>query len=147
MDVCIKNEAGYYLYTPNTEAFINMENPGGEVKFDERYTVDDALNLLPNYLPMDQYDNESYLDPMDKPVQVLNQVALDTATLDRPAFTSKTYTPKYRFPFLSAQVIIEVKSNQAFSLSALTFSFTSNDMPDFTREKLYRDILKGNILK
>lgn len=147
-DMYVKNEAGYYIYTPNTEAYLNIgEEPTGEVKFDERYTVDDALNLLPAYQPMDQYDDYPYVDPMDKPVQVLNEVALDTATLDRPSFTSKTLTPKYRFPFLSAQFILELKSNQAFSLSALTFSFTSNDMPDFTREKLYRDILKGNILK
>jgi hypothetical protein len=119
----------------------------GEVKFDERYKVDDALNLLPGYGPLDKYDDEPLVDPIDKPVQVLNEVALDTAVLDRPSFTSITLTPKYRFPFLSAQFILELKSNQAFSLSSLTFSFTSNDMPDFTREKLYRDILKGNILK
>ena len=147
-DMYVKNEAGYYIYTPNNEAFVNMhEQSIGEVKFDERYKIDDALNLLPNYLPLDQYDDQPYIDPMDKPVQVLNEVALDTAVLDRPSFTSQTLTPKYRFPFLSAQFILEMKSNQAFSLSSLTFSFTSNDMPDFTREKLYRDILKGNILK
>ena len=87
------------------------------------------------------------VDPIDKPVQILNETPMDTAVLDRPSFTSITLTPKYRFPFLSAQFILELKSNQAFSLSSLTFSFTSNDMPDFTREKLYRDILKGNILK
>lgn len=148
VDMYVKNEAGYYIYTPNTEAFINMTSQeGGEVKFDERYLVDDALNLLPGYEPMEQYDDHPYVDPMDKPVQVLNEVALDTATLDRPSFTSRTLTPKYRFPWLSAQFILEMKSNQAFSLSALTFSYTSSDMPDFTREKLYREILKGNILK
>ena len=147
MDCYVKNEAGYYIYTPNTEAFINTFVEGGEVKFDERYKIDDALNLLPGYGPLERYDNEPLIDPIDKPVQVLNEVALDTAVLDRPSFTSITLTPKYRFPFLSAQFILELKSNQAFSLSALTFSYTSNDMPDFTREKLYRDILKGNILK
>ena len=145
-DVFVKNEAGYYIYTPNTEAFINMNQPAGEVKHDERYKIDDALNLMPKYLPLDQYDKTPYVDPMDKPVQVLNEVELDTAVLDRPAFTSQTYTPKYRFPYLSAQVIVEVRSNQSFSLSSLTFSYTSNDMPDFTREKLYRTILQGNTL-
>ena len=147
MDCYVKNEASYYIYTPNTEAFVNLNDTMGEVKFDERYKVDDVLNLLPGYGPLDKYDDEPLVDPIDKPVQVLNEVALDTAVLDRPSFTSITLTPKYRFPFLSAQFILELKSNQAFSLSSLTFSFTSNDMPDFTREKLYRDILKGNILK
>ena len=147
MDCYVKNEASYYIYTPNTEAFVNLNDTVGEVKFDERYKVDDALNLLPGYGPLEKYDDEPLVDPIDKPVQVLNEVALDTAVLDRPSFTSITLTPKYRFPFLSAQFILELKSNQAFSLSSLTFSFTSNDMPDFTREKLYRDILKGNILK
>lgn len=147
MDCYVKNEASYYIYTPNTEAFVNLNDAMGEVKFDERYKIDDALNLLPGYGPLDKYDDEPLVDPIDKPVQVLNEVALDTAVLDRPSFTSITLTPKYRFPFLSAQFILELKSNQAFSLSSLTFSFTSNDMPDFTREKLYRDILKGNILK
>lgn len=147
MDCYVKNEASYYIYTPNTEAFVNLNDTLGEIKFDERYKVDDALNLLPGYGPLEKYDDEPLVDPIDKPVQVLNEVALDTAVLDRPSFTSITLTPKYRFPFLSAQFILELKSNQAFSLSSLTFSFTSNDMPDFTREKLYRDILKGNILK
>jgi hypothetical protein len=147
MTCYVKNEAGYPIYTPNTEAFVSMLKEGGEVKFDERYKIDDALNLLPGYGPLDKYDTENLIDPIDKPVQVLNEVALDTAVLDRPSFTSITLTPKYRFPFLSAQFILELRSNQAFSLSSLTFSFTSNDMPDFTREKLYRDILKGNILK
>ena len=147
MDCFIKNEAGYYLYKPNTEAFINNDVLGGEVKHDERYLIDDALNLLPGYEPMDQYDTTPYLDPMNKPVQILNETEMDTAVLDRPSFTSITLTPKYRFPFLSAQFILELRSNQAFSLSSLTFSYTSNDMPDFTREKLYRDILQGNILK
>ncbi|MCR5742057.1 MAG: hypothetical protein K6G38_06335 [Gammaproteobacteria bacterium] len=147
-DMFVKNEASYYIYTPNTEAYINMqEHIGGEVKFDERYKIDDALNLLPGYEPLEQYDTVPYLDPMDKPVQILNETPLDTAVLDRPSFTSTTLTPKYRFPFLSAQFILEMKSNQAFSLSSLTFSYTSHDMPDFTREKLYREILKGNILK
>lgn len=147
MNCFVKNEASYYIYTPNTEAFVNLNDSVGEVKFDERYKIDDALNLLPGYGPLEKYDDEPLVDPIDKPVQVLNEVALDTAVLDRPSFTSITLTPKYRFPFLSAQFILELKSNQAFSLSSLTFSFTSNDMPDFTREKLYRDILKGNILK
>jgi hypothetical protein len=143
----VKNEAGYYIYTPNTEAYINLINsPVGEVKFDERYKIDDAMNLLPGYEPLEQYDEYPYIDPMDKPVQILNDTDLDTATLDRPSFTSVTLTPQYRFPYLSSQFILEMKSNQMFSLSSLTFSFTSNDMPDFTREKLYRDILKGNIL-
>ena len=144
----VKNEAGYYVYTPNMEAYINLQTqPIGEVKFNERYKIDDALNLLPGYEPLEQYDNVAYLDPMDKPVQILNETPMDTAVLDRPSFTSTTLTPKYRFPWLSAQFILEMKSNQAFSLSSLTFSFTSHDMPDFTREKLYRTILKGNILK
>ena len=144
----VKNEAAYYIYHPNTEAYINMhEHIGGEVKFEERYKIDDALNLLPGYEPLEQYDTVPYLDPMDKPVQILNETPMDTAVLDRPSFTSTTLTPKYRFPWLSAQFILEMKSNQAFSLSSLTFSFTSHDMPDFTREKLYREILKGNILK
>jgi len=144
----VKNEAGYPIYSPNNEAYVNMEQQNiGEIEYNERYTFDEALNLPEGYEPLEQYDEHPYIDPMDKPVQILDETPLDTATLDRPSFTSKTLTPQYRFPFLSAQFILEMKSNQAFSLSSLTFSFTSNDMPDFTRETLYRDILKGNILK
>ena len=132
----------------NDEAYVSMqEQPIGEVKYDERYTVDDALCMPENKLPLDQYDEVPYVDPIDKAVQILNDNALDNTVLDRPNFTSKTLTPKYRFPFLSAQFIMEIRSNQAFALSSLQFSFTSHDMPDFTREKLYRDILKGNILQ
>ena len=147
-DMYVKNEAGFYIYTPNDEAYVSMqEQPIGEVKYDERYTVDDALCMPKNKLPLDQYDEVPYVDPIDKAVQILNDNALDNTVLDRPNFTSKTLTPKYRFPFLSAQFIMEIRSNQAFALSSLQFSFTSHDMPDFTREKLYRDILKGNILQ
>ena len=147
-DMYVKNEAGFYIYTPNDEAYISMqEQPVGEVKYDERYTVDDALNMKGDYLPLDKYDEVPYVDPIDKPVQVLNDTPLGDTVLDRPSFTSKTLTPKYRFPFLSAQFIMEIRSNQAFALSSLQFSFTSHDMPDFTREKLYRDILKGSILQ
>ena len=147
LDCYVTNEAGYDIYSPNVEAFVNLASEISHIKYDERYKIDEALNLLPGYEPIDQYDNASYIDPMEKPVQVLNEVELNTAVLDRPSFTSVTLTPKYRFPFLSAQFILELRSNQAFSLSSLTFSFTSNDMPDFTRETLYREILKGNILK
>jgi len=147
-DMYVKNEAGFYIYTPNDEAYVSMqEYPYGEVKYDERYTVDDALCMPENKLPLERYDEVPYVDPIDKAVQVLNDNPLDDTVLDRPNFTSKTLTPKYRFPFLSAQFIMEIRSNQAFALSSLQFSFTSHDMPDFTREKLYRDILKGNILQ
>ena len=147
-DMYVKNEAGFYIYTPNDEAYISMQElPTGEVKYDERYTVDDALCMPPNKLPLELYDEVPYVDPIDKAVQILNDNNLDNTVLDRPNFTSKTLTPKYRFPFLSAQFIMEIRSNQAFALSSLQFSFTSHDMPDFTREKLYRDILKGNVLQ
>ena len=145
LNCTIKNEAAFEVYNRNIEAYVDSIN--NKIGFDERYTMDDALNLREEYLPLDQYDDTPYVDPMQKPVQIINDTPVDTATLDRPSFTSVTLTPKYRFPYLSAQLILEMRSNQAFSLSAITFSFTSHDMPDFTREKLYRDILTGNILQ
>jgi hypothetical protein len=144
MSCYVYNEAGYEIYGPSIEAFIDNE---GNVGYDDRYTYDDALNLPEGYGSIGDYNNKVYLDPIDKPVQVLNEVAIGTSVLDRPSFTSKTLTPKYRFPFLSAQFVLEFRSNQSLSLSSLTFSFTSNDMPDFTREQLYRTILKGDVLQ
>lgn len=144
MNCYVYNEAGYEIYGPSIEAFIDSD---GNVGYEDRYTYDDVLNLPKGYGSVEDYNNKVYVDPIDKPVQVLNEVELGTSVLDRPSFTSKTLTPKYRFPFLSAQFVLEFRSNQSLSLSSLTFSFTSNDMPDFTREQLYRTILKGNVLK
>ena len=36
-------------------------------------------------------------------------------------------------PILKLSVTIEMEGNQAFTLSALNFSYTSSDMPDYKR--------------
>ena len=50
------------------------------------YHFDEMLNLNENEKPISQYDKKPYIDSMDKPVQVLNSVGLNTATLNRPNF-------------------------------------------------------------
>ena len=147
----IHNEAGYEIYGPENSAFITIrEGDWDQVRYDERIKFDDALNLREQDKPIKQYEDYAYTDPIDKPVMILNEFKGITGnngdwvapSLNRPSYTSKTYTPRWRFPFLSAQVTLEIKVNQAFSLSALNFSYTTSDMPDFTREKLYREIMR-----
>lgn len=165
----VHNEAGYEIYGPENEAYITtLLGDTDQVRYGERIKFDDALNLqnMDNmlnlesklsseegegtYAPIEQYENRIYTDPIDKPVEILNSykgIKNDKdkwvrPVLNRPSFTSKTYTPRWRFPFLSAQVTLEIKVNQAFSLCSLNFSYTTSDMPDFTREKLYRDIIR-----
>ena len=149
--VWIHNEAGYEIYGPENEAYITLrQGEYDQVRYGERIKFDDALTLRDKDKPIKQYEDYAYTDPQDKPVEILNEykgvIGNDgnwiSPVLNRPAFTSKTYTPRWRFPFLSAQVTIEIRINQAFSLSALNFSYTTSDMPDFTREKLYREIMR-----
>lgn len=149
--VWIHNEAGYEIYGPENEAFITLrQGLTDQVRYGERIKFDDALTLRDKDKPIEQYEDYAYTDPQDKPVEILNEyegVIGNNGTwvspaLNRPSFTSKTYTPRWRFPFLSAQVTLEIRINQAFSLSALNFSYTTSDMPDFTREKLYREIMR-----
>ena len=149
--VWIHNEAGYEIYGPENEAYVTLrQGDWDQVRYDERLKFDDALNLREQDKPIKQYEDYAYTDPQDKPVMILNEFKgivgnsgdWIAPTLNRPSYTSKTYTPRWRFPFLSAQVTLEIKVNQAFSLSALNFSYTTSDMPDFTREKLYREIMR-----
>ena len=118
----------------------------------KEYIDNELLEGEGKYSPIEQYENRLYIDPVDKPVEILDSykgIKNDKdkwirPVLNRPSFTSKTYTPRWRFPFLSAQVTLEIRVNQAFSLCSLNFSYTTSDMPDFTREKLYRDIIRNN---
>lgn len=149
----IHNEAAYEIYGPENEAYITLiSGEEDQVRYNERIKFDDALNLREQDKPIEKYEDHVYIDSIDKPVEILNsyQGIQDdegnwvNPVLNRPSYTSKTMVPRWRFPFLSAQVTIEVRINQAFSLSALNFSYTSSDLPDFTREKLYRDIIRNN---
>lgn len=153
MDIWVHNEAAYELYGPENEAFITIrQGLTDQVRYNERIKFDEALTLRDKDKPIEQYEDYPYVDPMDKPVEILNSYKgvigesgdwIDPV-LNRPSFTSRTCTPRWRFPYLNAQVTIEIKINQGFSLSALNFSYTSSDMPDFTRERLYRDIIRNN---
>lgn len=143
MSIKIHNEADYELYGPDNEAFISVKELTDQVQFNDNISFDEILNLTEKEKPASQYEKTPFVDSMDKPVQILsNSVPLNTATLNRPNFASKTCTPKWRFPFLSCAVTIEMEGNQAFTLSALNFSYTASDMPDFTREQLYRNIIR-----
>ncbi len=151
MNIWIHNEAAYELYGPENEAFITLRKGElDQVRYGERIKFDEALTLRDKDKPIEQYEDYPYVDPMDKPVEILNSysgVIGETGdwiepVLNRPSFTSKTCTPRWRFPYLSALVTIEININQAFSLSALNFSYTTSDMPDFTRERLYREIIR-----
>ena len=142
MNIKIHNEASYELYGPENEAFISVQELTDQVQFNDNISFDEILNLRKDEKPISQYDKAPYIDMMDKPVQVLNEVGLGLGTLNRPNFASRTCTPRWRFPFLSCAVTIEMEGNQAFTLSALNFSYTSSDMPDYTREQLYRNIIR-----
>lgn len=153
MTLWIHNEAAYEIYGPENEAYITLlSGPEDQVRYDERIKFDEALNLLDRDKPIEKYEDHVYVDPIDKPVEILNsyQGVKDdegnwmNPVLNRPSFTSKTFVPRWRFPYLSAQVTLEIRVNQAFSLIGLNFSYTTSDMPDFTRERLYRDIIRNN---
>lgn len=158
MKIWIHNESAYEIYGPENSAYITVLNGDeDQVRYDETIKFDDALNLRDKDKPIEKYENTQYIDPIDKPVEILNTYPgiknpwstsdedyWINPVLNRPSYTSKTLVPRWRFPFLSAQVTIEARVNQAFSLMCLNFSYTTSDMPDFTREKLYRDIIRNN---
>ena len=150
MDIEVFNEADYQIYGPDNEAFVTVTKDTDQIRYGDNISFDEALNLTPKDKPIEQYEDHPYIDPIDKPVMILNEYKgvrnskgeYINPALNRPAFSAKSCTPKWRFPFLSCSVLIELEGNQSFSLSALNFSYTSSDLPDYTREQLYRNIIR-----
>ena len=70
------------------------------------------------------------------------EIRLDSTILD-----SKVFNTDYKFPCLLADTVIEAENNQEFSVSSITYNYTTSETPDMTSYDLYTNILRPKEVK
>jgi hypothetical protein len=88
-----------------------------------------------------KYYNIDIEDP-DRASLVLDLTSISGSKLGKSIYSSKVYNPDLKFPCLSAYVVIESSSPEAFSLSSLTFDYTTTEMPAKSLPLIYNQILR-----
>ena len=71
-----------------------------------------------------------------------SKIRLDSTILD-----SRVYNTAYKFPCLLADTIIEATNDKEFSLSSITYNYTTSDTPDTTAYDLYSNIIRPKEVK
>lgn len=75
-------------------------------------------------------------------------VAHDGLTrLDYTIMDSKVINPSFKFPCLIAETLIEAKNIGRFSLSCITYNYTTIETPDSTPYDLYSKIIRKELLQ
>lgn len=67
--------------------------------------------------------------------------------LDSTILDSKVFNTMYKFPCLLADTIITAENNKEFSVSSITYNYTTSDTPDMTSYDLYTDIIRPKEVK
>jgi hypothetical protein len=68
---------------------------------------------------------------------------IDSETrFDATILDSKVFNVPYRFPCLLADTIITINNQDDFSLSSITYNYTTADMPDTTQFDEYRKFIR-----
>lgn len=67
--------------------------------------------------------------------------------LDSTILDSKVYNTTYKFPCLLADTLITAKNDKEFSLSSITYNYTTSDTPDMTSYDLYTNIIRPKEVK
>lgn len=70
------------------------------------------------------------------------EVRLDSTILD-----SKVFNTAYKFPCLLSDAIITSNNDKEFSISSITYNYTTSDTPDTTSYDLYANILRPKEVK
>lgn len=70
------------------------------------------------------------------------EMRLDSTILD-----SKVFNTAYKFPCLLADAIITATNNKEFSISSITYNYTTSETPDQTVYDLYNNILRPKEVK
>jgi hypothetical protein len=70
------------------------------------------------------------------------EIRLDSTILD-----SKVFNTAYKFPCLLSDAIITSNNDKEFSISSITYNYTTSDTPDTTSYDLYSNILRPKEVK
>ena len=70
------------------------------------------------------------------------EIRLDSTILD-----SKVFNTAYKFPCLLSDAIITSNNDKEFSISSITYNYTTSDTPDTTSYDLYANILRPKEVK
>lgn len=70
------------------------------------------------------------------------EMRLDSTILD-----SKVFNTAYKFPCLLSDTIITATNNKEFSISSITYNYTTSETPDTTSYDLYTNILRPKEVK
>ncbi len=123
LDVQVFNEANRKLLGAKFESFYDDEI--GQVVWDN---------------PSSYY--KELTDETDRASLILDKTTLEDVKLGSHLYSSKVYRPDLRFPCLSAYVVIQIDSAEAFSLSSMTFDYTTTDLPARNLPKIYSEIIR-----
>jgi hypothetical protein len=66
----------------------------------------------------------------------------DKIRVDSTIVDSKVFNTSYKFPFLLADTTITSLNNKDFSISSITYNYTSTDIPDSNPYDLYSSIIR-----
>lgn len=66
----------------------------------------------------------------------------DKIRIDSTILDSKIFNTSYKFPFLIIDTVITSHNNKEFSVSSITYNYTSTDIPDSNPYNLYSSIIR-----
>ena len=67
--------------------------------------------------------------------------------LDSTILDSKVFNTAYKFPCLLADAIITATNDKEFSISSITYNYTTSETPDTTAYDLYANIIRPKEVK
>ena len=70
-------------------------------------------------------------------IKNLDRIRVDSTILD-----SKIFNTAYKFPFLIIDTVINSFNDKEFSISSITYNYTSTDIPDSNPYDLYSSIIR-----
>lgn len=123
MNVDVFNEANFKLIGVNEVSFY-----------------DEELDTIV-WAEFDSYFGLNIEDP-DRPALIEGTTAIEGSKLGKSVYTSRVYNPDLKFPCLSAYTTIKSSSPEAFSLSSITFDYTTTELPAKTLPQIYSEIFR-----
>ena len=79
----------------------------------------------------------------DLKTALIGEILNNTTKLDTTILDSRVFTPKYNFPCLLANTVIEAQSDKQFSISSITYNYTTIDVPETNPYDLYTNIINA----
>jgi hypothetical protein len=123
MNVDVFNEANFKLIGVNEVSFY-----------------DEELDTIV-YAEFDAYFGLNIIDP-DRAALIEGTTPIQGSKLGKSVYTSRVYNPDLKFPCLSAYATIKSSSPEAFSLSSITYDYTTTELPAKTLPQIYSEIFR-----